>query len=205
MSNVVSADTLLASRSGLTGRWSMPAAPSRRALDPPRRTAGRGLLRSLTGGRAIRRKPSLARRAPKAGRRPREGHRSSAKNSGPLLSEHREAARLVEFGCGLGRNLLAASPTETVMPISRSTSAANAQGIGRPRGHGGAVCPTNRERPRRWTTAPQAESGPASLREPAGPPRHICACWCLITTASGQSARALNMGMAERTPLMRAM
>ena len=42
-------------------------------------------------------------------------------------------------------------------------------------------------------------------RGPARPTRTYFAMFGLITTASGQSASALNIGIAERTPKVRAM
>ena len=50
-----------------------------------------------------------------------------------------------------------------------------------------------------------AASAPASIsRTSRPPPPRIFSMFGLMMTASGQAASALNIGMAERTPLMRA-
>jgi hypothetical protein len=99
---------------------------------------------------------------------------------------------------------LAANPTETVTPTSRSTAWAKRASTAA----GGALCKASV--PRKSSTASSMESGCTSGVSVSIMPRIRAPSWAylaisgLITTASGQAARALNIGMALRTPESRA-
>jgi hypothetical protein len=101
--------------------------------------------------------------------------------------------------------LFAASPTETVMPTSRSMSSCRRASVAA----GVAWC--RRVVPERSSQASSSDSvwirGVTALSFSMIRPlswRYL-AKFGLITTASGQSLRAVNIGMAERTPDIRAM
>ena len=115
-----------------------------------------------------------------------------------------EAARLVGSEAILARNLLCDSPTDTVTPISVSTVLAKRASTTA----GGARC--SAAVPPRSRKASSIDRGCTS-----GVSRSISARICRLTptyfcmfggstTACGQSLRAVNIGIAERTPNCRA-
>ena len=127
--------------------------------------------------------------------------RNAAASAAPITEKPRGLSRSEAI---LARNLLGARPTDTVMPTSRSTSPAkrastragampcSALGAGRSRkassidiGSTSGVSASMRARTSRPALTYLAMSG-------------------LITTASGHSFSALNIGIAERTPKVRA-
>ena len=100
----------------------------------------------------------------------------------------------------MARNLFTDSPTETVMPIFASTSRANfASTLA-------GIMPCTRCVPDRSRKASSIESGSTSgvsacmACRTSRPTRTYFAMSGPITVACGQSASALNIGMAERTP-----
>ena len=105
----------------------------------------------------------------------------------------------------LARNLFAASPIETVTPVSASMRACNFARVTA----GGAPC--RRSVPDMSIQASSSDRFWISgVNSPAMPRMRLLSARYLaksgeITTASGQSASALNIGIAERTPLIRAM
>ena len=148
------------------------------------------------------RKPSLGERvlrrladAPdEADRLRREEAGASA---GPITAKPRGLSRSEAI---LARNLLPDRPTETVMPISRSISPGEAGQ--RP----GRAAPCSRSVPDRSRKASSIDSGSTSgvsssiIARTSRPTATYFAMSGVITTASGQSLSALNIGMAERTP-----
>ena len=98
-----------------------------------------------------------------------------------------------------------ARPTDTVTPTSRSTSSAKRASTAA----GGARC--SAAVPERSSTASSIESGCTSgvRRSINARMRRAAATYFAMsgrtTTASGQSRSALNIGMALRTPEVRAM
>jgi len=127
---------------------------------------------------------------------------SSAAASAPMTAKPRGLSRPAAI---LAISRFAARPMETVTPTSRSTSRAKAASTTA----GGARCSACV--PARSSTASSMLIGSIS-----GVRRSIIARICRpasayfskrgrTTTASGQAASALNIGMAERTPRVRAM
>jgi len=105
----------------------------------------------------------------------------------------------------LARNLLQDSPTETVMPMPRSTSRANRASTF------AGIMPWTRWVPARSRNASSIESGSTSgvsacmAWRTSRPTLTYFAMSGRITVADGHSASALNIGIAERTPNVRAM
>ncbi len=105
----------------------------------------------------------------------------------------------------LARNLLQDSPTETVMPMSRSTSRANRASTF------AGIMPWTRWVPARSRNASSIDSGSTSgvsacmAWRTSRPTRTYLAMSGRITAADGHSASALNIGIAERTPKVREM
>ena len=105
----------------------------------------------------------------------------------------------------MARNLLQDSPTETVMPMSRSTSRANRASTL------AGIMPCTRWVPERSRNASSIDSGSTSgvsacmAWRTSRPTRTYFAMSGRITMAAGQSASALNIGIAERTPKVREM
>ena len=103
------------------------------------------------------------------------------------------------------RNLLLDRPTETVIPISRSTSRAKRASTL------AGIMPWTRWVPLRSRNASSIESGSTSgvsacmARRTSRPTLTYFAMSGRITMADGQSASALNIGIAERTPKVREM
>jgi len=102
------------------------------------------------------------------------------------------------------RNLLCDSPTDTVMPISSSTRFAKRTSVVA----GLAWC--RRSVPERSRKASSIDTGStsgvsSSIRaRTSRPTRRYLSMSGRTTTASGQAFRALNIGIAERTPNVRA-
>ncbi len=105
----------------------------------------------------------------------------------------------------MARNLLWESPTEAVTPISASMR------FCRRAIWAAGERPVRRRVPLRSRKASSSESGSTSgvsasiIARIARETSKYRAMRGLMTTASGQSLSALNIGMAERTPSMRAM
>ena len=105
----------------------------------------------------------------------------------------------------MARNLLQDRPTDTVMPMSRSTSRAKRASTF------AGIMPWTRWVPARSRKASSIDSGSTSgvsacmAWRTSRPTRTYFAMSGRITTACGQSASALNIGIAERTPKVREM
>ncbi len=100
----------------------------------------------------------------------------------------------------MARNLLQLRPIETVSDSSRSISAASRASVTA----GAPWCSFSV--PVRSRKASSIDSGSTSgvsarmRRRISSPASRYLAMFGLMTTASGQAASALNIGMAERTP-----
>jgi len=104
----------------------------------------------------------------------------------------------------LARNLLQESPIDTVIPISRSTRAAKPASALAP------DIPCSRSVPNKSMNASSIETGSTSgvrsrMRERTScPARAYFSMSGRTTVACGHNRRASNIGMAERTPKVRA-
>ena len=129
------------------------------------------------------------------------GASQAAASPAPITAKPRGLSR---SAASLAISRFAASPIETVTPTSRSTASAKRASTTA----GGAPC--NASVPARSSTASSMDSGctsgvSASIRARMRRPSiSYFAISGLITTASGQAASALNIGIALRTPLVRA-
>ncbi len=130
------------------------------------------------------------------------GARKACASAPPITEKPRGLSRSEAI---LARNLLADSPMDTVRPVSVSIRACSLASVTA----GGALC--SRSVPARSIQASSKDrfwisgvSSPAMPRMRLLSARYLVKSG-LMTTASGQSFSALNIGIAERTPLMRAM
>ena len=135
---------------------------------------------------------------PTPGSRPTgRGARKLCASAAPITEKPRGLSRSEAI---LARNLLGARPMETVSPVCASM---RAWALARVTA-GGAPC--RRSVPDRSIQASSSDRGWTSGVSSASRPMMVLlsvlylAKSGLITTACGQAARALNIGMAERTP-----
>ncbi len=127
--------------------------------------------------------------------------RKSMASSSPMMEKPRG---LLRSEATFARNLLKLRPTETVIPISSSMRFTRRSMVRA----GGAWC--RRSVPLKSMKASSMESGSTNgvssrIRARTSPPAFAYfSMFGFTTTASGQALSALNMGMAEPTPRIRA-
>ena len=208
VSKVVSAETLLVSRSALTGRSSMPWASraSRSALGA---VAAHQL--GLAGALQVADRcasPSRASRACVALPTPKiSGDRLRRQERRRLrAAEHRKAARLVEVGGDLGEELVDGQPDRhgDADARARPRAAKRASDLRRRSCRAAARCRTrsmNASSIDTGSTSGVSSSISARTSRPTAAYFSMSGC---TTLACGQSRRASNIGIAERTPKVRA-
>ena len=180
------------------------AAPAAR----PRRRSGAS-IRSRR--RAAGRRWCAARRARAAAASPCRRRRSASPASAPGRRPPRRAPStakprgLSRSEAILARNLLQESPIETVMPIARSTSAAKPrQRLGRDHAVQARGAGQVHERLVDRHRLDQRRELEHQARAPRARRAHISSMSGGTTLACGHSRRASNIGIAERTPKVRA-
>ena len=134
---------------------------------------------------------------------PDHGHRLLGQEADRLgLADDRKAARLAEVRRDLGEELAVGQAgrngdADLLLDARGELAPAPAPAAGR----AAARCRRGRGTPRRSRAARPAASAPASWRAPRGRRATYFSMSGGITTASGQASSALNIGMAERTPV----
>ena len=206
VSKVVSALMLLVSRAGSTRRLSSPRARAARPgpSSPKRFAASRASSEASWPSRV---NPAASSRRASAGPTPGRivtgcGASQAAASAAPTTAKPRGLSR---SAASLPSSRLGARPIETVTPTCVSTARAKRASTAA----GGARCSASV--PVRSSTASSIDSGCTSgvsasissrIRRAAATYFAISG---LMTTASGQSRSALNIGIALRTPVVRAM
>ena len=151
--------------------------------------------------------PSRRSRAAKAGptpgiRRTGSGARNARVSARPMTENPRGLSR---SEASLASSLLWLSPIDTVTPSSRSTRRAN------PASSSAALAPADSAAAARSRYASSIDTGctrsqsSSIAARTSAPAARYFAMSGASTTASGQAASALNIGMAEPTPDSRAM
>ena len=123
--------------------------------------------------------------------------RNPAASARPMTEKPRGLARSEAI---FARNLLGASPIDTVMPTSASTRRANRASVRAGLPWWTRSVPVRSRKASSMETGSTAGVSSSISSRTARPATLYFSMSGLITTASGQAFKALNIGIADRTP-----